>query len=83
MHTTPLLVGGLLTAAVVFRSQAESCLERFPGQGKSGDAACTRASYERGGEICNLVAQAFLWRERDAEIAIQNAGGCRTVAVSR
>ncbi|KAL1507413.1 hypothetical protein AB1Y20_008256 [Prymnesium parvum] len=67
-----------LKRAVVATFEQPACLERFPGEGKSGTVACTNASYARGGEVCNLVAQAFLWRERDADIAIQNAGGCRT-----
>ena len=53
------------------------CLERVPGQGKSSLCPPNKSA-ERGGAVCNLVAKGFLMQEKGADIAIQNAGGCRT-----
>jgi 5'-nucleotidase len=33
---------------------------------------------ERGGDIANIVAQAFLFLSKNADVSIQNAGGVRT-----
>jgi 5'-nucleotidase/UDP-sugar diphosphatase len=53
------------------------CFERIPGQGRS--IFCTAESTaERGGAACNLVAQAFLDQTPQADVTIQNGGGCRT-----
>jgi len=53
------------------------CFDRFPGQGLSAicDAALT---LEHGGAACQLVSKAFLSVSLEADIAIQNGGGCRT-----
>jgi 5'-nucleotidase len=52
------------------------CFERIPGQGRS--TLCpVNASYEHGGAACQLVAKGFLHRTKSADIAVQNAGGCR------
>lgn len=52
------------------------CLERIPGQGRSVicDVEDTAAN---GGDIQQLVAEAFNARSFEADIAIQNAGGVR------
>ncbi|GAX18875.1 hypothetical protein FisN_26Hh177 [Fistulifera solaris] len=53
------------------------CYERVPGDGRS--QICTsEQTIAQGGGACNLVAQAFLDQVPSADIAIQNAGGCRT-----
>ena len=52
------------------------CFERIPGQGRS--TVCeTSASYEHGGAACQLVAKGFLHRTKNADICVQNGGGCR------
>lgn len=52
------------------------CLERIPGQGRS--AICDpKATQANGGDIQQLVTQAFLARSFEADIALQNAGGVR------
>ncbi|GGY51389.1 NAD 5'-nucleotidase [Bacterioplanes sanyensis] len=54
------------------------CLERIPGQGRSTLPDCPASSTaQRGGDIANLVAQAFLYQSKEADVAIQNAGGVR------
>lgn len=54
------------------------CLERIPGQGRSSLPDCPASSTaQRGGDIANLVAQAFLYQSKTADVAIQNAGGVR------
>ena len=53
------------------------CLERFPGQGQSGDMACTQSCYAQGSDISNLVAKAFMTVTPTADFAIQNGGGVR------
>jgi 5'-nucleotidase/UDP-sugar diphosphatase len=53
------------------------CYDRIPGQGRS--LICPKESTaEMGGAACNLVAQAFLDQTPQADLAIQNGGGCRT-----
>lgn len=53
------------------------CLERIPGQGYS--MICTKQqTSQHGGAACDIVAQAFLMAAPNADVAIQNAGGCRT-----
>ena len=52
------------------------CLERIPGQGKS--KVCDKAlTGERGSDISNIVAKAFLTMSKTSEIALQNGGGVR------
>ncbi len=52
------------------------CLERIPGQGRSTicDVADTA---QQGGDIQQLVADAFRARSFESDISIQNAGGVR------
>jgi 5'-nucleotidase/UDP-sugar diphosphatase len=56
------------------RAAETLCLERIPGQGRSAlcDVAATQAN---GGDIQQLVTQAFLERSFEADIALQNSGG--------
>lgn len=52
------------------------CLERVPGQGKS--ALCDKSvTQDKGSDITNLVAQAFLEMAIKSEVCIQNGGGVR------
>lgn len=52
------------------------CLERIPGQGKS--ALCDKSeTQDKGSDITNLVAQAFLEMAIKSEVCIQNGGGVR------
>ena len=66
----------VLEQTVIGSSAEDLCLERFPGQGRSSlcDASAT---YERGSDISNIVAKAFLTVTPTADIAIQNGGGVR------
>lgn len=52
------------------------CFERNPGAGES-DYCSVNDTITRGGGVANLVAQTFLVSHPDADIAIQNSGGCR------
>ena len=64
---------------VVGTATEDLCLERIPGAGgRSSIAGCDAATEERGGDIPNVVAQAFLYQSKNADISIQNAGGVRT-----
>ncbi|MCG8519144.1 MAG: NAD nucleotidase [Pseudomonadales bacterium] len=64
---------------VVGTATEDLCLERIPGTGgRSEIAGCDEATAARGGHIPNLVAQAFLFLSKDADVSIQNAGGVRT-----
>jgi len=66
-----------MKAEVIGSATEDLCLSRIPGDNRSAicDASATRA---HGADISNLVAQAFLAMSKDAQIAIQNAGGVRT-----
>mmetsp|Transcript_19252 Transcript_19252/g.62774 ORF Transcript_19252/g.62774 Transcript_19252/m.62774 type:complete len:694 (-) Transcript_19252:155-2236(-) len=62
--------------AVVATFDEAVCLDRFPGEGRS--ATCDlAATWTRGGGVCNLVATSFLALAREADVAVQNGGGCR------
>lgn len=63
---------------VVGMATEDLCLERKPGQGKSELPSCEGTTAERGGDIPNVVAQAFLFQSKNADVSIQNAGGVRT-----
>lgn len=52
------------------------CLARIPGI-PYGDSSCKGEDSVRGGDIPNIIAQAFLYLSRDADVAIQNSGGVR------
>lgn len=66
----------VLEQTMIGSSAEDLCLDRFPGQGLSSlcDASAT---YERGSDISNIVAKAFLTVTPTADIAIQNGGGVR------
>lgn len=66
----------ILRKSVVGTVATNLCLERWPGQGRSTicDASAT---YERGSDISNIVAKAFMEITPEADISIQNAGGVR------
>ena len=64
---------------VVGTATEDLCLERIPGAGgRSEIAGCDAATAERGSDISNVVAQAFLYLSKNADVAIQNGGGVRT-----
>lgn len=63
---------------VVGTATEDLCLERIPGQGTSTLPSCNGTTTERGGDIPNVVAQAFLFLSKNADVSIQNAGGVRT-----
>ncbi len=66
----------ILKEAQIGESTDDLCLERIPGQGRS--QLCSVAdTAERGSDISNLVAQAFLSMSLTSDLAIQNAGGVR------
>ena len=57
---------------------SDLCLDRFPGEGKG--TLCgpnNTASWQHGGAACTVVAAAFLAVAKEADVAIQNGGGCR------
>eukprot|EP00163_Fabomonas_tropica_P024833 TRINITY_DN4278_c0_g2_i1.p1 TRINITY_DN4278_c0_g2~~TRINITY_DN4278_c0_g2_i1.p1 ORF type:complete len:613 (+),score=143.83 TRINITY_DN4278_c0_g2_i1:1810-3648(+) len=61
---------------VVGTATEDLCLARIPGVAY-GDETCVGEDPVRGGDIPNLVAQAFLYLSKDADVSIQNAGGVR------
>lgn len=65
-----------LEQQVIATVTEDLCLERIPGQGRSSicDVADTA---ENGGDIQQLVTEAFRVRSRNSDIALQNAGGVR------
>ena len=66
----------VLAQQVIGEATEDLCLERIPGQGRSQicDVADTAVN---GGDIQQLVAEAFLRRAFEADIAVQNSGGVR------
>ncbi len=64
------------TERVIGSVSEDLCLERIPGQGRSTlcDVADTA---DQGGDIQQLVAEAFRSRSFESDISIQNAGGVR------
>ncbi len=66
----------VLEQTVIGASAEILCLERYPGQGRS--TLCdVSETYERGSDISNIVAKAFLTVTPTADIALQNGGGVR------
>lgn len=61
---------------VVGMATEDLCLARIPGQ-PYGDETCSGEDPVRGGDIPNIVAQAFLFLSKNADVSIQNAGGVR------
>jgi len=66
-----------LKTATIASVPADICYDRFPGQGRS-TVCSTSETQAHGGGACQLVTEGFLHVTRTADIAIQNAGGCRT-----
>ncbi len=66
-----------LAQEVIGTVTEDLCLERIPGQGRSNIAGCTEKTAQNGGDIQQLVAQAFLNQSFEADISLQNAGGVR------
>lgn len=66
-----------LQQAVIGEATENLCLERIPGQGRSNIPGCQEQTAEHGGDIQQLVTEAFRVRSFEADIAIQNAGGVR------
>jgi len=66
-----------LKTATIATVPADICYDRFPGQGRSG-VCSTAQTQAHGGGACQLVTEGFLHVTPTADIAIQNAGGCRT-----
>ena len=66
----------VLEQEVVGTAAADLCLERIPGQGRSQicDVADTAVN---GGDIQQLVTDAFRIRSFESDFAIQNSGGVR------
>ena len=62
---------------VIGTATEDLCYERIPGQGRSQLPSCAGQTDVRGGDIPNLVAQAFLYQSKTADVAIQNGGGVR------
>lgn len=67
----------VLRETVVGIATEDLCLERIPDQGRSGIPGCQDKTRVNGGDIQQLVAEAFLQRGFEADVAIQNAGGVR------
>ncbi|MBM4180068.1 MAG: 5'-nucleotidase C-terminal domain-containing protein [Betaproteobacteria bacterium] len=70
-----------LTRRVIGSAAEPLCLVRIPGEaaGRGGGVAGCEGAYRlaRGGDIVQVVAEAFLAASRRADFALQNAGGVR------
>ena len=62
---------------VIGTATQDLCLARIPGR-PYGDSTCSGEDPNRGSDIANVVAQAFLYMSKEADVAIQNGGGVRT-----
>ena len=71
-----------LEQSVIGSAGERLCVERYPGQGQSGNTECTEACYATGSQIADLVAAGFLTVTPTADFAIQNAGGVRETVES-
>jgi 5'-nucleotidase len=65
----------VLAQEVIGTSTDDLCLARFPSDGRS--QICTPDEVPNGGDIQQLVTDAFLARAFRADIALQNSGGVR------
>ena len=65
----------VLALEVIGSSTDDLCLARFPSDGRS--QICTPEEVPNGGDIQQLVTDAFLARAFRADIALQNSGGVR------
>jgi len=70
-----------LTQRVIGSAAEPLCLVRIPGEeaGRGGGIAGCEGAHQlaRGGDIVQVVAEAFLAASRRADFALQNAGGVR------
>ncbi|MGB1562184.1 MAG: bifunctional metallophosphatase/5'-nucleotidase [Sinimarinibacterium flocculans] len=67
----------VLTQQVIGSAAEDLCLARFPGDTR-GQPLCTPAdTYEKGSDISNVVAEAFMSVTPTADIGFQNGGGVR------
>lgn len=62
---------------VIGTATEDLCLARIPGEAY-GDSTCGGEDPNRGSDIANVVAQAFLYMSKEADVSIQNGGGVRT-----
>lgn len=62
--------------SVIGLAVEDLCLARIPGV-PYGDTTCTGEDPDRGGDIPNVVASAFLFMSKGADVSIQNSGGVR------
>ncbi|WP_328190023.1 NAD nucleotidase [Marinobacter sp. OP 3.4] len=62
---------------VIGTATEDLCLARIPGEAY-GDSTCDGEDPNRGSDIANVVAQAFLYMSKEADVSIQNGGGVRT-----
>ncbi len=66
----------VLAAEVIGTVSEDLCLARFPYDGSRSEI-CDDADLPNGGDIQQLVTEAFLTRAFRADIALQNSGGVR------
>ena len=79
--TTQLIAGfneevSVLEQMVIGSVAEDLCLERFPNQGRSTICDVSE-TYNKGSDISNIVAKAFMTVTPTADIGIQNGGGVR------
>jgi 5'-nucleotidase/UDP-sugar diphosphatase len=66
----------LLEQQVIGSAAVDLCLERIPGQGRS-QICDVSATAQMGGDIQQIVTDAFRVRAFESDFALQNAGGVR------
>lgn len=62
---------------IIGKASENLCFERVPGQGRSTIAGCKELTWQRGSDISNIVAKAFLEMSKSSDVCIQNGGGIR------
>jgi 5'-nucleotidase len=67
----------ILKQTIVGVATEDLCVERIPDQGRSTINGCREKTRVNGGDIQQLVTEAFLRRSFRADVALQNAGGVR------
>jgi 5'-nucleotidase len=65
----------VLAQEVIGTATEDLCLARFPSDGRS--QICTPEQLTQGGDVQQLVTDAFLARAFRADLALQNSGGVR------
>lgn len=66
----------ILKETIIGTSNVGMCFERVPGQRRSNICQCTE-TWDKGGDITQLVTDAYLARSFTARVSIPNAGGIR------